>query len=79
MCIHRVHFPVMKKDTGLRIRVERELRAAFLDACRQKGKTAAQVLRDYMRKYSNYDDTEPQGELFEAQEANRRSSRKSST
>lgn len=78
MCIRRVHFPVMKKDTGLRIRVERELRAAFLEACRQEGKTAAQVLRDYMRKYANYDDSERQGELFNAQET-KRSGKKSST
>jgi hypothetical protein len=53
------------KDVGLRIRVERKLRAAFVDACRAEGKTAAQVLREYMRKYANYDERDPQGELFE--------------
>ena len=67
MCIHRVNFPIMKKDVGLRIRVEKELREAFLNACRKDGISAAQVLRNYMRKYADYDDTERQGELFDAQ------------
>ena len=57
----------MKKDVGLRIRVEKELREAFLNACRKDGISAAQVLRNYMRKYADYDDTERQGELFDAQ------------
>ena len=61
------------KDVGLRIRVERELRAAFVKACRAEGKTAAQVLREYMRRYANYDDTDPQGELFESNKKTRRS------
>ena len=39
------------KDSGLRIRVERELRQRFLDTCRRKDRPAAQVLREFMRKY----------------------------
>lgn len=39
------------KDSGLRIRVQRELRDKFLDACRAQDKPAAQVLRDFMRTY----------------------------
>ena len=39
------------KDVGLRIRVQRELRDAFLAACRAKDKPAAQVLREFMRDY----------------------------
>lgn len=40
-----------KKDAGLRIRIERDLRDEFIAACRRDGKPAAQVLRQYMRLY----------------------------
>lgn len=50
MCIHWVHSSLMK-DVGLRIRVQRELREQFLDACRTQDKPAAQVLREFMREY----------------------------
>lgn len=39
------------KDVGLRIRVQRELREAFLEACKAEDKPAAQVLREFMRAY----------------------------
>ena len=39
------------KDVGLRLRVESELRRAFVDSCRADGRTAAQVLRECMRQY----------------------------
>ena len=39
------------KDVGLRIRVQRELRDKFVEACRAKDKPAAQVLREFMRAY----------------------------
>ncbi len=39
------------KDAGLRIRVQRELRDQFLEACRAQDKPAAQVLREFMRQY----------------------------
>ena len=39
------------KDVGLRIRVQRELREQFLDACRAQDKPAAQVLREFMHGY----------------------------
>lgn len=39
------------KDSGLRIRVERPLRTAFLEACREQDKPAAQVIREFMRAY----------------------------
>lgn len=39
------------KDVGLRIRVQRELRDAFVAACRSQDKPAAQVLREFMREY----------------------------
>jgi hypothetical protein len=39
------------KDAGLRIRVQRELRDQFLNACRAEDRPAAQVLREFMRDY----------------------------
>lgn len=41
----------MKKDSGFRIRVQRELRDRFLEVCRAQDKPAAQVLRQFMRDY----------------------------
>lgn len=39
------------KDVGLRIRVQRELRDKFIEACRNRDVPAAQVLREFMREY----------------------------
>jgi hypothetical protein len=47
------------KDVGLRIRVQRELREEFLEACKAEDKPAAQVLREFMRAYIDSRD-EPQ-------------------
>lgn len=52
------------KDAGLRLRVEREIREAFVEACRAEGKTAAQVLREYMRDYIGRNWGAAQRELF---------------
>lgn len=41
----------MVKDSGLRIRVQRDLRDKFLEACRTQDKPAAQVIREFMREY----------------------------
>ena len=41
----------MTKDSGFRIRVQRELREKSLEICREQDKPAAQVLREYMRDY----------------------------
>ena len=49
-CIHWIHFIAMK-DVGLRIRIDRELREQFLKACQEEDKSAAQVLREFMRDY----------------------------
>ena len=40
------------KDVGLRIRLQRDLREQFLDACRMQDKPASQVLREFMRQYA---------------------------
>ena len=42
---------MMTKDSGLRIRVQRELREEFLDVCRALDKPGAQVIRELMREY----------------------------
>ena len=39
------------KDSGLRIRIERELRDKFLTICREQDRPAAQVLREFMRAF----------------------------
>jgi hypothetical protein len=39
------------KDSGLRIRVQRDLRDKFLQTCRAQDKPAAQVIREFMREY----------------------------
>ncbi|WP_150002881.1 hypothetical protein [Iodidimonas gelatinilytica] len=39
------------KNSGLRIRVERDLRERFLEICQQQDRPAAQVLREFMRTY----------------------------
>jgi len=41
----------MTKDSGLRIRVQRDLRDKFLEVCRAQDKPAAQVIREFMRQY----------------------------
>ena len=42
----------MSKDAGLRIRVEKELREAFVRACRAEDRAASDVLRDFMRSFT---------------------------
>jgi hypothetical protein len=41
----------LQKTSGLRIRLEEALRQDFLLACREKDKTAAEVLRAFMKSY----------------------------
>jgi len=50
-CRHNVYTAAMTKDSALRIRVETELREKFLALCREQDRPAAQVLREFMRKY----------------------------
>jgi hypothetical protein len=40
------------KDAGMRIRIERELRDAFVQACQAQGLAASEVLRDFMRSFA---------------------------
>lgn len=48
MYIHRIS---ILKSAGFRIRVEPDLREAFIRACKDSDLSAAQVLRMYMRNY----------------------------
>jgi hypothetical protein len=56
---------VTVKDVGLRLRVEKDLRQEFVDACRATGKPAAQVLREFMREYVSRERVMMQRPLFE--------------
>ena len=40
------------KNSGMRIRVEKELRDAFVQACRAQDRHASDVLRDFMRAFT---------------------------
>ena len=52
------------KDAGMRIRVERELRDAFVAACQSQGLVAAEVLRRFMQGFADKHRSE-QAALFE--------------
>ena len=47
------------KDSGLRIRVQRDLRERFIAVCQAQDKPAAQVLREFMRMYVAENEHEP--------------------
>lgn len=49
----------MAKDVGLRIRLERNLRDQFLEACRAEDRPAAQVLREFMRSFITESEERP--------------------
>ena len=44
----------MMKDSGLRIRVQRDLREKLLEVCHTQDKPAAQVIREFMRSYIDW-------------------------
>lgn len=56
-------FAMITKDSGMRIRVEKELREAFVQACRAQDRVAADVLRDFMRAFTEKQ-LRGQGSLF---------------
>lgn len=63
--VSRGYTAAMKtKDAGLRIRVERQLRDEFLEACRLQDRPAAQVLREFMRRYVAEHTADSQPSLF---------------
>lgn len=54
------------KESGLRIRIERELRKRFLATCRKQDRPAAQVIREFMRAYINENNNGQEAERKEA-------------
>lgn len=40
-----------KKDVAFKIRIQSQLRQEFLDACEAEDRSAAQIIREYMREY----------------------------
>jgi hypothetical protein len=56
---------IIVKDVGLRLRVEKDLRQEFVEACRASGKPAAQVLREFMRDFVSRERVMMQRPLFE--------------
>ncbi len=63
----------MNDDIGLRIRVDDVLRREFIDVCKAKDTTAAQVLRAYMRTYVEQHGEEAlQHSLFQTTSPDRR-------
>ena len=54
------------KESGMRIRVEAELRKQFIDICRSRDLTAAQVLRAFMRHYVTHRGAPWQSDLFDS-------------
>lgn len=55
---------VSMNDSGFRIRVDDTLRAEFIAACRRRDRTAAQVLRDFMRQFVDEQEATTQRDLF---------------
>jgi hypothetical protein len=58
------------KDSGMRVRVEKEVRDAFVQACHARNRPAAEVLRDFMRTFTE-DQERGQAELFPTVEEER--------
>lgn len=40
-----------RKDVAFKIRIDGELRRAFVEACRERDRPAAQVVREFMRRF----------------------------
>jgi hypothetical protein len=51
------------KDAGIRIRVEKDLREAFVAVCQEKDRRASDVLREFMHAYVERHQ-KGQGDLF---------------
>lgn len=54
----------MTKEVGYRIRLDEGLRHRFIDACRLEDRSAAQVVREFMRSYVDQHLDSAQGNLF---------------
>jgi hypothetical protein len=56
------------KDVGIRIRVERELRDAFQQACASENRQASDLLREFMKTYAEQKVNGLQFGLFSVEE-----------
>jgi hypothetical protein len=54
------------KNVGLRIRVDKSLREAFVSACRTEERKASEVLREFMRLYAEQNLNGLQVSLFKS-------------
>ncbi|MBV2125027.1 MAG: hypothetical protein KUF75_07755 [Candidatus Thiodiazotropha sp. (ex Ctena orbiculata)] len=70
-CVHIGH--TMTKSSALRIRVDPELHREFLDVCKRLDVPAAQVLRQYMRKFVDENGEDGQQVLFDVVDENQES------
>ena len=67
-CVHSAFTHIghtMTKSSALRIRVNPDLHREFLDVCKRLDVPAAQVLRQYMRKFVDENDEDVQQVLFD--------------
>jgi len=65
MCVSMLQFPRMpKKELGIRIRVDQELRDAFHAACVAESRVASDVLREFMRSFADRSFNGRQQSLF---------------
>lgn len=69
---------IQMKSAGFRLRVEPELRQAFIDACKASDLSAAQVLRSFMKSYIGEASIGMQGNLFVGEEPSNYASDKDS-
>lgn len=53
------------KDVGIRIRVEKELRQAFQEACVAESRHVSDVLREFMKAYAERSSHGRQSSLFD--------------
>lgn len=67
MDVHGMHM----KESGMRIRLEPELRQEFMKVCREADQTAAQVIRGFMRSYIEQSRLNKKNELFLVKTSNR--------
>ena len=67
--MHKGYTPGMvRKDVAFKIRIEEDLRRAFVDVCRDEDRPAAQVVREFMREYVQKKDLKIQQSLFDENE-----------
>lgn len=52
------------KDVGIRIRVEKELRDSFQEACMAESRKASDLLREFMRSFADQYGNGKQAKLF---------------